>query len=86
MAGEFQCGPDALKNRYITEDVPYSLVLASSIGDELGVDTSVIDSLITIVSTAADINYWAEGRTLATWGLKGAGREGLIKAVDQGWW
>lgn len=86
MAGEFQCGPDALKNRYITEDVPYSLVLASSIGDELGVDTTVIDSLINIVCTAADIDYWAEGRTLATWGLKGAGRDGLNKAVAQGWW
>jgi opine dehydrogenase len=86
MAGEFQCGPDAMKNRYITEDVPYSLVLASSIGDELGVSTAVIDSLITIVSTAADIDYWTEGRTLETWGLKGAGRDGLNRAVDQGWW
>jgi len=38
-SGTFPCGPDALQSRYITEDVPYALVLASSIGDEVGADT-----------------------------------------------
>ena len=33
----FQCGPEALEHRYIAEDVPYSLVLASSIAAELDV-------------------------------------------------
>lgn len=86
MMAEFQCGPDVLKHRYITEDVPYALVLASSIGDELGVPTPVIDSLVTIASTAAETDFWTTGRTLETWGLKGAGRDGLVNAVNQGWW
>lgn len=86
MQAEFQCGPDVLKHRYITEDVPYALVLASSIGDELGVPTPVIDSLITIASTAAETDFWSTGRTLKTWGLDGAGPEGLMKAVENGWW
>ena len=86
VLADFQCGPDVLKNRYITEDVPYALVLASSIGDELGVTTPVIDSLITLASTASETDYWANGRTLKSWELQGKGRDGLNQAVDQGWW
>ncbi len=83
---EFQCGPNALQHRFVSEDVPFSLGLASSIGDEIGVETPVIDSLVTFGSAAADRSYWTEGRSLATWGLKGAGRDGLLSAVEQGWW
>jgi len=83
---DFQCGPDSLKHRYITEDVPYALVLYSSMGDDLGVPTPVIDSLITLASTASDIDFWSEGRTLKTWGLDGKDKAGLNKAVDDGWW
>lgn len=83
---DFQCGPDVLKHRYITEDVPFALVLASSIGDELGVGTPVIDSLVSLASAASETDFWKEGRTLKTWGLDGKGREGLNNAVDQGWW
>jgi opine dehydrogenase len=86
MLAEFQCGPDVLKHRYITEDVPFALVLASSLGDELDVPTPVIDSLITLASTAAETDFWTTGRTLESWGLKGVGQEGLVKAVNQGWW
>jgi opine dehydrogenase len=83
---QFQCGPGALDHRYIAEDVPYSLVLASSLATELGVAVPVIDGLIEIVSAAAGKDYRAEGRTLADWGLDGAGRNGLLQAVDDGWW
>lgn len=86
VLADFQCGPDVLKHRYITEDVPYALVLASSIGDELGVNTPVIDSLVSLASTASETDFWAEGRTLATWGLQGKGADELNKAVDEGWW
>lgn len=83
---DFQCGPDVLKHRYITEDVPYALVLASSLGDDLGVPTPVIDSLVTLASTASEVDFWTAGRTLKTWGLDGKGSDGLNNAVDQGWW
>lgn len=82
----FRCGPDALDHRFVSEDVPYSLVLASSLGRELGVATPVIDSLITLASVASGRDYAAEGKTLAGWGLGGAGVEGLRSAVDRGRW
>ena len=82
----FRCGPHALEHRFVSEDVPYSLVLASSLGRELGVATPVIDSLIVVASVASGRDYAAEGKTLAGWGLDGAGAAGLRAAVEQGWW
>jgi opine dehydrogenase len=86
MTGVFHCGPDALDHRYITEDVPYSYLMAASIGDELGVETPLIDALATVASTVVGRDLSGEGRTLATWGLDGAGPEGLRRAVEDGWW
>ncbi|MDE0654298.1 MAG: NAD/NADP octopine/nopaline dehydrogenase family protein [bacterium] len=83
---QFRCGPNALDHRFVSEDVPYSLVLASSLGRELGVTTPVIDSLITLASVASGRDYAAEGKTLAEWGLDGAGVAGLRAAAEQGWW
>lgn len=83
---QFRCGPDALDHRFVSEDVPFSLVLASSLGRELGVATPVIDSLVTLASVASGHDYAAEGKTLAGWGLGGAGVAGLRSAVEAGWW
>ena len=83
---QFRCGPGALDHRFVSEDVPYSLVLASSLGREIGVPTPVVDSLITLASVASGRDYAAEGKTLADWGLDGAGVAGLRAAAEQGWW
>ena len=83
---QFRCGPDALNHRFVSEDVPYSLVLASSLGRELGVATPVTDSLIVLASVASGRDYAAEGKTLTDWGLDGAGVAGLRSAAEQGWW
>ena len=83
---KFQCGPNALEHRFIAEDVPYSLVLASSLARELDVSVPVIDGLIAIASAAARLDYRGDGRSLADWGLEGAGPGGLLRAVSDGWW
>ena len=83
---QFRCGPHALDHRFVSEDVPYSLVLASSLGRELGVEVPVIDSLIVLASVASGRDYASEGKTLAGWGLGGTGVEGLRSAVEAGWW
>ncbi len=85
-SGTFPCGPDALQSRYITEDVPYALVLASSIGDEVGVDTPIVDGLIALASAVTKTDWRAQGRTLGAWGLEGAGTAGLLRAAEEGWW
>lgn len=77
-------GPRALETRYITEDVPFALVLAASIADEVGVDTPVIDGLIAITSAMLGRDFRSEGRTLEKLGLSGSGAEGLRRFSDTG--
>ena len=57
-------GPVSLNSRYITEDVPMGLVLFSSIGEVISVDTSISDSLITIASSLMGTDYFRMGRTI----------------------
>ncbi|TDE95906.1 hypothetical protein EXU48_06515 [Occultella glacieicola] len=82
----FGTGPNALESRYITEDVPYALCLMSAIGREVGVATPTIDAMIHLAGIATGTDYRAEGRTLATFGLEGVGRDGLLEATRTGWW
>lgn len=56
--------PNRLSIRYISEDVPSSLVPMASIGKKFGVDTPIIDSIIKIASTVNDVDYWQTGRTV----------------------
>lgn len=61
--------PPTTLMRYITEDVPMSLVPISSIGNHLNVATPMIDSMIHLASVIHETDYWAEGRTVETMGL-----------------
>ncbi len=56
--------PTRLNMRYITEDVPTSLVPISSVGKKFNVPTPTIDSLIYLASCLNDCDYWAIGRTV----------------------
>jgi opine dehydrogenase len=77
-------GSDALSSRYITEDVPYALVLASSIADATGVETPVLDGLIAIASAMLGKDFRADGRDLEGLGLGGLGTEELQKFAETG--
>lgn len=79
----FPGGPDALNHRFLTEDVPFALVLIASIGDVVGVDTPVIDALITLAGVLTAADYRASGRTLARLGIQAQTLEELQRAVGQ---
>jgi opine dehydrogenase len=64
-------GPPSLDNRYVTEDIPYGLVAWASLGDAVGVDTPVMDSLVEIGSAVMGKNCWSEGRNLSKMGIEG---------------
>jgi opine dehydrogenase len=83
-ASVFQCGPQALQSRFLTEDVPYAHVLISEIGDVAGVDTPVIDGLIALASAMNADDYRKRGRTLASLGLGGVSRDALVRLVNEG--
>lgn len=61
-----------LDNRYLTEDVGYSLVFLSDLAARLGVATPVMDSVIAIASVVLARDFRAEAaRTVTTLGLDG---------------
>lgn len=82
----FGTGPQALESRYITEDVPYALCLMASIGRAVDVPTPTIDAMIHLAGVATGTDYRAAGRTLASFGLDGVDRDGLLEATASGWW
>ncbi len=57
--------------RYITEDVPMSLVPISETGKILGVKTNIIDSLINIAESIFKKDFRKSGRNLKQLGLDG---------------
>lgn len=59
-----------LDNRYLTEDVGYSLVFLSDLASRVGVETPTMDALITLASVVLARDLRTEGaRTLSTLGL-----------------
>jgi len=63
--------PKTVYHRYISEDVPMSLVPISSLGQLVEVPTPTIDSIILLASTLHEVDYRAEGRTADSLGLAG---------------
>lgn len=63
-------GPTNLENRYVTEDVSNGLVLWASIGDEIGVETPVMDSVITLAGALLGRDYFKLGVTLSKLGIE----------------
>jgi len=61
--------PPTLEMRYITEDVPESLVPISSIGKKFNLETPAIDSLINLASCLNGTDYWKTGRTVEKLGI-----------------
>lgn len=80
----FTCGPQATQHRYITEDVPYSLVLMASIGDVVNVNTPAMDSLINLASIFNQQDYWRIGRTLTSLGVPTANVDSLKRYLLEG--
>lgn len=62
--------PRTLQVRYLTEDVPSSLVPIASMGKKFGVGTPVINSLIELASKLNNCDYWEVGRTVEKLGIE----------------
>jgi opine dehydrogenase len=69
--------PTTIRNRYLYEDVPYSLQAFQSLGKILGVTTPCIDSLITLARYM--IPSLKDGSTLDNLGLTGITKEEFLK-------
>jgi len=57
-------GPSNMKDRYITDDVPYGLVFYSTVGKKVGVKTPICDAFINLASAINEENYWETGANI----------------------
>jgi opine dehydrogenase len=78
-AGVKMKGPSDVKDRFVTEDVPYGLVFMASLADMLGVPAPVMKAIVTLFSTVNQTDYFAEGRTVDKLGIAGLSLQELEK-------
>lgn len=83
-AGVQMKGPASMQDRYVTEDVPYGLVLLSTLGRLLDIPTPISDSIINFFSAINRTDYWAEGRGVDELGLGGMTVERLEAFLEAG--
>ncbi len=76
--------PNRLEHRYITEDVPMSLVPIASLGELLGVKVPTIKAVIHLTSLLHERDYWAEGRTVEKLGLAGMNVAQIRRTIVEG--
>ncbi len=76
--------PRTTNVRYITEDVPMSLVPISEFGKILKVDTPVIDSLINIADSIFKKDFRKVGRNIKTLGLEGLDLAQIKRVLTKG--
>ncbi len=77
-------GPTTVEARYITEDIPMSLVPISELGHIAGVNVSNIDSVIQLASTMMGRDFRAEGRSAKNMGIEGMTHEQIINYFQTG--
>jgi opine dehydrogenase len=83
-AGMKMKGPQHLRDRYVTEDVPYGMVLISTLGDLLGIPTPTHDAVIQLASVINSIDYWKAGRGMKELGLSAMNKQRLKTYLQEG--
>jgi opine dehydrogenase len=76
--------PSTVNHRYVTEDVPMSLVPIASMGTRYGVSVRGMDAMIRMASFMHRTDYWRRGRTLDKLGLGNLSVSELTRYVTEG--
>ena len=76
--------PKTLDMRYLTEDVPCSLVPIVALGEAAGVKMPASQGVVNIACGLLRRDFWREGRTLARLGLEGMSVEKIQRYVAVG--
>lgn len=76
--------PNHIHHRYISEDVPYSLVPIAELGRRFGVDVWGMEAMIQLACILHGTDYRHRGRTLARMGLIGLSLDEVTRLVGIG--
>jgi opine dehydrogenase len=77
-------GPETIDSRYLTEDVPIGLTIYSQLGTALGIDTAIMQSVITLTGAILETDFAGQTRTLERCGIAGKSRPELLGYVQTG--
>jgi len=78
------CGPNDIWNRYLTEDGPFGLVPWASIGELVGVEPKMINSIIDIYNVIHETDWRKNGMTVEDLGLAGMSVDQITNYVKTG--
>lgn len=71
------------QKRFLSQDVPYWLVLCADLGAKASVATPVINMLISLAETISCTDYRCNGRTLKSLGLDGASASEIMEVCQE---
>lgn len=77
-------GPSSLKDRYVTDDVPFGLVFYSTIGRKVGVKTPTCDAITNLACVMNEENYWETGANIEKMFVGGWDIDKLNKFLYEG--
>lgn len=77
-------GPTDLKSRYLAEDIPYGLKTFASLAGAIGLDTPVMNSLITLGVILVDDNIEEKGRTVKDLGIDKLSKDEILTYLVTG--
>jgi opine dehydrogenase len=77
-------GPKTIDHRMFTEDIPYGLVPLTAFARLAGVQTPIMDSVITLSSVVCGVDFRQAGRDLGKLGLAGLSMDEVLDLVTFG--
>jgi len=66
------------------EDIMYGFVFISTLGDQLGIPTPAIDTMVSLAQLVIGIEYWEEGVSAEKLGMKDMTAEQIGRYVSTG--
>ena len=76
--------PDSLTHRYFTEDIPFGLVIWSSLAKQIGLSLPLTDAFIKVSGIICDTDFVTTGRTADVLGLEGLDATAIKAAFFDG--
>lgn len=76
--------PPTFKYRYWTEDIPFGLAVWSKVADLAGVETPMMDAMVTLGGSVMQMDCWKNGRSLEELGIAEMDLETLSRYVIEG--
>lgn len=76
--------PPTFNYRYYTEDIPFGLAVWSKLAKHIGVETPIMDSMVTLGGSIMNRDCWNTGRDLSDFGIEKLSKDELLEYLIEG--